>query len=64
MKQEMHIFELMFSQDVLYFPNNSPVAFMEVLKRGEDENATSIISGLQQTVLLLLSLAVIRGRTN
>lgn len=59
-KQEVQLFELVFSQDVLYFPSNSPVAFTEVLKRSEDENAASIISGLQQSVLLLYQWQLLR----
>lgn len=53
MKKEMHLFEFIFSRGVLYFPDKSPVAFTEVLKRSKDENAASIISGLQQRVLHL-----------
>lgn len=56
----MNLSKLMFSQDVLYFPYNSPVAFTEVLKGRADENAASIISGLQQSVLHLYQWQLLR----
>ncbi|NXD46463.1 E41LA protein, partial [Copsychus sechellarum] len=58
MKQDMHLFEPIFSQDVLYFPSNSPVAFRELLKRSE--NMASTISSLQKRILFLNQWQILR----
>lgn len=56
----MHLLELVFLQDVLCFPNNSAVAFREVIKRSEDVNAASVVSGLQRSVFLLYKWQLLR----
>lgn len=50
----MHLFELIFLEDVLYIPNLlSQVTFRELLKRSENENIASTISSLQKRILFL-----------
>lgn len=61
MKEDMHLFELIFLEDVLYIPNLlSQVTFRELLKRSENENIASTISSLQKRILFLYQWHILR----